>query len=563
MMQCKNKASKLPHGNRCKHQLFATNSAYQKTLLLCCFFAGAGPYQNIFTASEFTIFYSMPYQTKNYEALWIFSLAVFIGIILFPLIGTASDIFFGRYKSIVCSVGIMFCGETVIAAGLLIANIEFDHIFTIGRIYCVIILLLIFWASFPGFLAIIPFGADQLYEAPSADICKWVRWSTWLILMGRLCSDALLRSCLMCLGSRKILTVTILCVYEALIALGLFLVLVILVKKRNQFVIEPCSSSPYKTILQVLNFARKHKNPIRRSALTFWDDEQPSRLDLAKDKYGGPFTNEQVEDVKTFLQIVGVLLAMTLWFGQGEFTAAETDIMYLHTDYHLGTSLTKHSCTVESFLAVSNVVPYLVTTTLFIVYELCLRPVVGNYLPGTLKSYGIGLLLSYIPTLVFFTIDTVGHSLHPNATCMFWLYDIRTNFTITPPPTLDISAFTLVPVSVISTTAHVICTVSAHQFIFAQSPYHMRGAILGLYYFLKMLFFSCGGSAIVLLYFVYRSRTITSPLNCGFGYFCAGVVLAVVSLVIYCVVVKKYKHRQRDDPVNQHIYQFAENYYGT
>ena len=55
----------------------------------------------------------------------------------------------------------------------------------------------------------------------------------------------------------------------------------------------------------MLKFAAKHKAPVNRSALTYWEDDIPSRLDLGKSKYGGPFTTEQVEDVKTFLKAFG------------------------------------------------------------------------------------------------------------------------------------------------------------------------------------------------------------------------------------------------------------------
>uniref|UniRef100_A0A1X7UPW9 Uncharacterized protein n=1 Tax=Amphimedon queenslandica TaxID=400682 RepID=A0A1X7UPW9_AMPQE len=57
--------------------------------------------------------------------------------------------------------------------------------------------------------------------------------------------------------------------------------------------------NPIKLIVRVLCYARKHKYPENRSALTYWEEEAPSRLDLGKDKYGGPFTEEEVEDVKT------------------------------------------------------------------------------------------------------------------------------------------------------------------------------------------------------------------------------------------------------------------------
>ena len=71
-------------------------------------------------------------------------------------------------------------------------------------------------------------------------------------------------------------------------------------------IIEPKSSQPLKTIYQVLKFAAKHKAPLNRSALTYWEENIPSRIDLGKSKYGGPFTTEQVEDVKTVLCIMVV-----------------------------------------------------------------------------------------------------------------------------------------------------------------------------------------------------------------------------------------------------------------
>ena len=71
------------------------------------------------------------------------------------------------------------------------------------------------------------------------------------------------------------------------------------------------NSNPYFLIYRVLKFAKGHKSPIRRSALTYWEDEIPSRIDLGKRKYGGPFTNEEVESVKTFLQLLKLLLSLS------------------------------------------------------------------------------------------------------------------------------------------------------------------------------------------------------------------------------------------------------------
>ena len=62
---------------------------------------------------------------------------------------------------------------------------------------------------------------------------------------------------------------------------------------------------------KVLNYSYQHKYPERRSAFTYWENDIPSRIDLGKDKYGGPFTYEQVEDVKTFFRLL--LLIMSLF----------------------------------------------------------------------------------------------------------------------------------------------------------------------------------------------------------------------------------------------------------
>ena len=42
-------------------------------------------------------------------------------------------------------------------------------------------------------------------------------------------------------------------------------------------------------------------------AFTYWEDELPSHIDFNKRKYRGPFTTEQVEDVKIFLRLLVII----------------------------------------------------------------------------------------------------------------------------------------------------------------------------------------------------------------------------------------------------------------
>ena len=60
----------------------------------------------------------------------------------------------------------------------------------------------------------------------------------------------------------------------------------------------------------MLNFFRKHKHPLYRSAFTYSDIDRLSRIDFAKQRFGGPYTTKQVEDVKAFLRILLLLVSV-------------------------------------------------------------------------------------------------------------------------------------------------------------------------------------------------------------------------------------------------------------
>ena len=80
---------------------------------------------------------------------------------------------------------------------------------------------------------------------------------------------------------------------------------------RKHLYIHKAGLNPFKNIYKVLKYSWKHKIPENRSALTYWEEDIPRRIDLGKNKYGGPFTNEEeVEYTKTFLRILPLLLCL-------------------------------------------------------------------------------------------------------------------------------------------------------------------------------------------------------------------------------------------------------------
>ena len=87
---------------------------------------------------------------------------------------------------------------------------------------------------------------------------------------------------------------------------GLFL----LIGSKKYLNVDRTGEHPIKLIYGVLRYAWKHKCPEHRSAFTYWEEDIPARIDLGKHKYGGPFTNEEVEDTKTFFSILLLLLSL-------------------------------------------------------------------------------------------------------------------------------------------------------------------------------------------------------------------------------------------------------------
>ena len=67
---------------------------------------------------------------------------------------------------------------------------------------------------------------------------------------------------------------------------------------KRWFIIYQRTTNTILLVARVLNYAIKHKYPTNRSAFTYWLNDYPPRIDNGKSKYGGPFTEEQVENVK-------------------------------------------------------------------------------------------------------------------------------------------------------------------------------------------------------------------------------------------------------------------------
>ena len=186
-------------------------------------------------------------------------------------------------------------------------------------------------------------------------------------------------------------------------------------RRRRWFLIEPGQYNPYKLVYRVTKFARQHKTPVLRSAFTYCEEEVPRGLDLGKDKYGGPFTTEQVEDVKTFYGILKVLFIFgTVFFL--DFAADSVQPLFAFISFLIHMIYIQFS---EHFDQQWSPLPLLIVVCIPL-YLCLLRPFISRYVPGMLKRMGLGMLLLVLSLILTFSMDTAAHEIKSGlGTCMF------------------------------------------------------------------------------------------------------------------------------------------------
>ena len=491
--------------------------------------------------------------------------------LLYPLAGCLADIRWGRYKTVVNSMCFLFWSLVMLLvfSGFVVAGIspiiaegtdsfsskEIATFVIVGAVFGfpMIFGALLIVCSFIAFNAnVIQYGMDQLHDASTDDLVIYIHWYVWTSYVGLIPMKigiviwgALFLAFIPCL------------IYLALPILGV--TLCIQRYKCHWFLIDSGSRNPYKLVYKVLKFAKDHTSPIRRSAFTYCEDELPSRLDLGKEKYGGPFTTEQVEDVKAFLGILRVLLTL------GPIMMVDFSVNGIllqkfagHLDNDIGDmydqfiTLNLKSTVIKG----GGLTPVIIT--ILIPFYVCMRPFICDYIPGMLKRIGLGMICILLSTLCTLSLDTYGH-IHANATVCF----LNSSPTIVIDTegelwtTLNISSYYLIIQHFLNAIGYMLLYTATYEFICAQSPHAMKGLVVGTFFAIKGIF-QLLSILIVFAPFIAWNITATFP-SCGFVYYLINAIIALIGIVAYTCVAWQYQYRERDEPDN--IYRYAEEYY--
>ena len=534
------------------------------------------------------ISYGLGLNPDNYvQTFSLFSSSVLIvyggiSIVLcfFPLAGLLADIRYGRYKTVICSL------HTILPAIILcLVGAGFMFPFIIGKrgdamvlLFCLGVPILgisgvILFAGFIGFTAnAIPFGMDQLHDSPGEDQSLFIHWYVWIYYASLFISQLPwnfnqvygLSFISYTFGNGTNIGISL---SFLLMPLSVFTLLIISLcvarHRRKWFLIEPGRVNPYKLVYRVTKFAFQHRTPVHRSAFTYCEDELPSGLNLGKNKYGGPFTTEEVEDVKAFCGILKVLFSFgTVYFLDYAANSALPLFAGHDIPYHPVNNMSdnhtefKYDETLLHHIFISNGL----VTPLFIIiciplYLCLIRPFVSHRVPGMLKRMGTGMLLVLFSLIATFTMDTVLHSRNKEVMCMF--RDAHEEPPPPPPPYQD-TTFLLLQ-HTLSALSNMLIYIGSFEFICSQSPHSMKGMLIGLWYAIKGLF-QLIGTILSIPFFTWKHHGLLFP-SCGFVYYLVNTVIGVFALTVYVWVAMKYKKRERDEPCN--VRRFAEDYYSN
>ena len=500
--------------------------------------------------------------------------------VLSPVAGLLTDIRFSRAKVVICN-------SYIIIVKIIILFIVTAFLFTFLNYYphdihvrieivgySILFIMVTVYVVF--IINAIQFGMDQLHDSTTEDSILYIHWYVWTYYICSLISqiswnflfydryfdnyDDIVRISGYCLTSLTFLIILLL----------LTVSLCVVHYRKVWFLLEPAGVNPYKLVYRVVKFAYQHKVPLRRSAFTYCDEESPTRLDVGKHKYGGPFTTKQVEDVKAFWGILKVIITigpafllltvmkslLPLFAKHGNTFLNRT----AHQEIHLE-GITRH-------ILISNGLLSPLLVVICIPLYLCwIRPHITYYIPGMLKRIQIALVVMVLSLICTFVMDVVVHVNNTEyANCIFGnltkFTDVKVNkfvkandFPSSPPLYQNVYFFTTQ--HVLSALADMLFDIAVLEFICSQSPYSMKGLLLGIFFSVRSLFQGIAAVSIVPFGTVWKIES----LSCGSGFYAMYIVIGLLEFVVFSCVSKRYRYRNVNEPSNE--YRYAEEYYSN
>ncbi len=445
------------------------------------------------------------------KSYWVYIIFLFLSILAAPLAGWLADAKFGNYKVVRFGVWLLFVSAVFNCFYYLIVPFFGNTLVLRWFVFVIYVVFMIGGAGCS--LALFQLGMDQMPDASSSSISSFITWFVCSAILGAYFGNFLIALLVFCLDIS--LHSNYQQIWSLLVVLSLSCVLISdFCLSKNWLIIEPKSPSSLKTIYQVLKFAAKHKTPLNRSALTYWEEDIPSRMDLGKSRYGGPFTTEQVEDIKTLFRIFLVSLSITV------IGLSISNSLHPGLDKLIPSDLNLCNAQIVKLFSYNESFCFILWT---LVHEFLIFPLLRDRLPSILKRIGIASFLSALVTLICLILKLINYHFEGGLIAIDWTVSVLYG-------------------SMQGLIAQTFST-STVEFICSQSPYSMRGlltACIAISVLLSSILSS--GTTFLLKKYYTCEASLCFPVS-----WCVKVTLSSIGLIFYCVVARQYKRRVRGD----------------
>lgn len=445
--------------------------------------------------------------------------------LLFPIYGWLADRRLGRYKTVHYSMWIMWITAVLATfAESLSATYDANIKVWVFRSLCIVMTV-----AFGAFQSnIIQLGIDQLIDASASEIKSFILWYLWTLYA----SGLSLQYISDCAASEY----DMFYIKTMVLAVCLTIALCLDFLCHHWLVKEEVIGQSFHETMKIINYVVRN----RRLRYDFSNDDHniPSRFDIAKHQYGGPYTAQKVDNVHTFLWIVTVLAACGIVFGAimpVEFAREKLQNRwdgFKKADGLLG-------CYSKLTLRYND---YIIVVTSVLLYELVIHPFLHRCLPkgNIVNKFMVGTVLFVFWVLSLLSIEAVAFhkQLNLNETsfqCIF--YDKN--------PQVKVDRKILLIPDIVSGLACVILVITALEFIWAQTPSTMKGLTFGTAY--AILGLNTILQSIIALPFFYPFRAINwRPLTCGIWYLIMEATLIIIVLMVISIIIKNYKKRREN-----------------
>ena len=476
-----------------------------------------------------------------------------------PIAGWLADVQFGRYKVIKWSIWVMWIALVMAIASSVVAEFIVRYYTVDMYIFkCAFFIIVI---GLGGYQAnIIQFGVDQLNDASTDEIKSFIIWYVMTLILGGTNTEIVFP----CLRGQQYKSLELL-----FVCLNVTLALLLLLCFNHWLIKEPVKQNPYKLVFKVIKYAIKNKRPRCRSAFTYCEDGLPSRIDFGKSKYGGPFTTEQVEDVKTFCGLIPMVMfggavsgciLMASYYPQDDiFTQYKIYSNKLTIDF---VSNSLKECYLEASFIHSFDYSALV---LILIHEVLIHPIFQRCIPPveSIRKVQIGMILHVMRVLLLMVFTVIArHNFlskdgqNASIPC-FWSMSMNATSLITN--SLDYR-WTIIP-EFVQAASLVMLYTGAVEFVCAQTPSFMKGVIAGAVYFSVLI----STSVLFVLSIPFQMELpiwSTRTISCEFWYAVMLIIIQICIFLILMLLKMCYKKRRREDVLpNEHF--FAERFYST